>query len=187
MDKKERNYRLMISGAAVALVILFILMEPRAEVKDTAGMLAAVVAVSAALWLFRFPLGIYASAMIFVVLAAAGSILLLYEKMPGYDRVVHYISGVILANIGFVGGKRLFQERGIGQDPLLLIMFSVFFSGMCAGLWEIFEFSADVFLHLNVQHGNSDTMGDIVSGFLGAVTFAVYQTVRGGCRNARGK
>lgn len=178
--KIETLRRLGISLATEAVILVFCYFAPpEAEFFDKIGMMLAVFALSLFLW--RFPLGAYAMPQIFTLTAAAGSILKLYDLFPGYDRVVHFISGVILGYLGYYIIDYLFKKLEIPRVISLMILFSGLFSCFCAGGWEIIEFTTDTVFHaigsshLDVQHSNSDTMGDIVSGYLGA---AVFQTVK---------
>ncbi len=178
--KIETLRRLGISLATEAVILVFCYFAPpEAEFFDKVGMMMAVFALSLFLW--RFPLGAYAMPQIFTLTAAAGSILKLYDLFPGYDRVVHFISGVILGYLGYYIIDYLFKKLEIPRVIFLMILFSGLFSCFCAGGWEIIEFTTDTVFHaigsshLDVQHGNSDTMGDIVSGYLGA---AVFKTVK---------
>ena len=172
----------MISAAALVLMIVFRVLEPAAETTDVIGMLLAVGAVSLAL--FRFPMTIYLPALVFVVLAGAGSIYLMYDKLPGWDRFVHYFSGIVLGAIGYTGMRYLLKWRRMPQDQVVLLLAAFVFAGMCAGAWEIGEFSADQLFGMEVQHGNTDTMGDIICGFLGGLTFCLGQWAYGRIKDA---
>lgn len=172
----ERRRKLVISAAALMLMIVFRILEPAAETADVIGMILAVFAVSAVL--FRFPMTIYGPALVFVVLAGAGSIYLMYDKLPGWDRFVHYFSGIVLGAVGYTAMGYLLAWRGLPQDKVLLLLAAFVFTGMCAGAWEIGEFSADQLFGMEVQHGNLDTMGDIVCGFSGGLTFCIAMVCR---------
>lgn len=173
---KERKSKWVISALALILMIVFRILEPAAETMDVIGMILAVGAVS--LVLFRFPMTIYLPALVFVVLAGAGSIYLMYDKLPGWDRFVHYFSGIVLGAVGYTGMGYLLKWRKLPQDRVLLLLAAFVFAGMCAGAWEIGEFSADQLFGMGVQHGNTDTMGDIICGFLGGATFCLGEGVR---------
>ncbi|MCI8402714.1 MAG: hypothetical protein HFI38_11620 [Lachnospiraceae bacterium] len=172
----ERKQKAVISVVAMVLMIVFRIGEPAAETMDVIGMILAVAAVSVVL--YRFPMTIYLPAIVFVVLAGAGSIYLMYSKLPGWDRFVHYFSGVVLGAIGYTAMGGLLRWRGLPEDQVIMLLSAFVFAGMCAGAWEIGEFSADQFFHMDVQHGNTDTMGDIVCGFLGGMTFCAARLVR---------
>ena len=102
-EKSESIVKLAVSAVVLAAMILFRVTEPAADTADMFSMIAAVLAVSVVL--FRFPLVIYLPTMVFLVLAGAGSIYLMYDKLPGWDRFVHYFSGVVLGAIGYTGTK----------------------------------------------------------------------------------
>lgn len=139
-----------------------------------AGSFASVIAISAAAW--KFPKRFYFLAMIFDVFAASlGSVINLYKTVGFYDRFVHYLSGVLLAEAGMIIIDHLFRSRNIKDDIFIKLSFAFFFSCACAGFWEIYEFTADILINADMQGGNTNTMGDIVSGVLGALTyFIVY-------------
>lgn len=122
--------------------------------------------------LYKAPWHFFILALCFDLLAAAfGSVLDLYRSIDGYDRVVHYLSGLLAAEGGRLIMRyilRRYHERGL---LLVQILFALFFSCACAAIWEIYEFSADQLIHTNMQGNNLNTMGDIVSGALGAVTY----------------
>ena len=56
---------------------------------------------------------------------------------------------------------------------MLVVLFAGMFAFFGAGFWEIVEFLTDCVVHMDVQHGNTDTMGDIVAGYLGGVLYQV--------------
>lgn len=170
-------------GVSVASLLIILIMSkvlapiiaPDSELFDQVGMALAIVALS--ILLFRFPLGTYVMAQLFTMSAAAGCILRFYEMFPGYDRVVHFISGVILGYIGYTLNTYLFKRLELPLERFVLILMSGLFAFACAGFWEIIEFTTDCVSHMDVQHGNSDTMGDIVSGYLGGVLFQIIKII----------
>lgn len=166
----EQHVKLGIFLLASLMVLLFsIFAPPDVKLFDKIGMELALIAIG--IFLLRFPIGIFLSANLFVVAAAAGSVLRFYDLFPGYDRIVHFMSGIILGFVGFYAAKWLLSRLDVAENPLLLTLTSFFFSCSCAGFWEIIEFTVDCVAQMGVQHGNTDTMGDIVAGFLGAACF----------------
>ena len=96
------------------------------------------------------------------------SILNLYDIWPGYDRIVHFLSGVIIYFLAQYLGERYFLKgqpvpKCISMTTGLLAAFSA------AGLWEVYEFSMDCLINTQMQGNNIDSMGDIVSGVLGGI------------------
>ena len=68
-------------------------------------------------------------------------------------------------------------RRHTPAEPLLCRLFSMFFAIAGAGIWEIYEFTADNLLGINMQGDNTNTMGDIISGTLGALTWFGIHTL----------
>lgn len=173
-NKVEALRRLAVSLGALAVIILFsVFAPPQTELFDKVGMALAILAL--AIFLCRFPVGAYLMANLLTVCAAAGSILKFYDRFPGYDRVVHFISGLILVYIGVYLVRWLFGRLSLYPEPFVVILFAGLFSFACAGFWEIIEFLTDCVMHMGVQHGNTDTMGDIVAGYLGGVCFQLHK------------
>lgn len=173
-NKVEALRRLGISLGALLVIILFsVFAPPQTELFDKVGMGLAILAL--AIFLCRFPVGAYLMANLLTICAAAGSILKFYDRFPGYDRVVHFISGLILGYIGVYLVRWLFGRLSLYPEPFVVILFAGLFSFSCAGFWEIIEFLTDCVMHMGVQHGNTDTMGDIVAGYLGGVCFQLHK------------
>ena len=106
------------------------------------------------------PLRFHIVAQIFVVFAASvGSGMNMYTHLAYYDLVIHFLSGVVLAAGGWTLGK--------GR------LFALLFSWAGAGLWEIFEFSCDVLLNAGMQGASTDTMTDMIAGFLAGLVWLV--------------
>lgn len=168
--KNDWLRRLAVFLGASAIILLFsVLAPPESELFDMVGMELAIVALAIFLW--KFPIGIYLAANLFTLSAAAGSILKFYDQFPGYDRVVHFISGLLLGYIGVYIINRVFARLHMESVPVLVVLFAGMFAFFGAGFWEIIEFLTDCVMHMDVQHGNIDTMGDIVAGYLGGVLY----------------
>lgn len=160
-------------GASLVILIFSLCAPPEADLFDKLGMELAVLALG--VFLCRFPPHICLLANLFVLSSAAGSILKVYDKVPGYDRVVHFISGIILCYMGMYMARWLFRRLKVPENPLLIILAGGLFAFSCAGFWEIIEFTVDCIMHVDAQHGNSDSMGDIVAGFLGGVVYQIHE------------
>ena len=143
------------------------------------GSYVAFAAVSILLW--RFPLSVQISFLTFVLLASSlGSVLCLYAKLNFFDKIVHYLSGIVLAFAGFYIAKILLNKREIADNgDFFKNTIAFLFSCSCAAFWEIYEFTVDNLLGMESQGNNQNTMGDIIAGVLGAVTYLiVYVVVR---------
>ncbi|HSX28575.1 MAG TPA: hypothetical protein VLF60_03965 [Candidatus Saccharimonadales bacterium] len=96
-----------------------------------------------------------------------------YKKFWWWDMVLHASSGVVLSFAGFLILYVPYARQQL-QMPFKLMAFFSFCMGLAAGaLWEIYEFSSDVLLHTHMQHGNGDTMHDLLTDAIGALVFAV--------------
>ena len=178
--KIETVRRLGVSvGSLLIILAMSVVLAPKiapnSELFDQVGMALAIVALSLLMW--RFPLGTYAMAQIFTLTAAAGSILKFYDRFPGYDRVVHFVSGVILGYIGYTIGYYVVRKLDLPPERFVITLIAGLFAYSCAGFWEIIEFATDCVMHMGVQHSNTDTMGDIVAGFFGGAVFQVIKFI----------
>ena len=178
--KIETVRRLGVSvGSLLIILAMSVVLAPKiapnSELFDQVGMALAIVALSLLLW--RFPLGTYAMAQIFTLTAAAGSILKFYDRFPGYDRVVHFVSGVILGYIGYTIGYYVVRKLDLPPERFVITLIAGLFAYSCAGFWEIIEFTTDCVMHMGVQHSNTDTMGDIVAGFFGGAAFQLIKFI----------
>ncbi len=127
----------------------------------------------------KLPLSVGVSAHIFVFLASSlGSVLGLYATIDVYDRIVHYLSGIMLGFAGFYICKYIFEVKNITESKnFAKELFAFLFSSACAGFWEIYEFTVDNLLGMQSQGDNFNTMGDIVAGVLGALTYIILRVV----------
>lgn len=141
------------------------------------GSFASVFAISIVAW--KFPKRFYCFAMIFDIFATSfGSVINLYATVNFYDRFVHYLSGILLFEAGIIIITYLMKKNNLKNAPSIKLIFSFFFSAACAGFWEIYEFTADNLINANMQGDNINTMGDIVSGVLGALTaIIIYEII----------
>lgn len=177
----DTKHRIAASAAALAATAVCTLLTFVTPIETTSikiiGSFISVVIVSLAAW--KFPLHFYRFALIFDFFAAAlGSVINLYRSIGFYDRFVHYLSGILLAGGGMIIFNYIAKKRSYSSDRLIAVLFAFFFSCSCAGFWEIYEFTADILINANMQGGNSNTMGDIVSGVLGALTYAAVYALK---------
>lgn len=121
---------------------------------------------------------------IFIIAAMYfGNILNVYSLIPSYDKILHLISGVIIALIGFIFFLYLSNGRVKGDfKPMTGIWFSIIFAIAVAGVWEIWEFTTDQLLGFASQNNSLiDTMLDIISGTVtGIITnIPIYFYIKG--------
>lgn len=99
-----------------------------------------------------------------------------YARLWWWDSVLHLSSGVIIGYIGYMI-LFVFHLRGRLQLSASIVAFLTFsVSMMVAAVWEVFEFAVDYFTGSNMQHGNTDTMKDIILAMIGSLvaTGAAY-------------
>lgn len=150
-----------------------------ANVLRIIGSYVAFLAVAVLLW--KFPISVQICTLAFVLLASSlGSVLCLYAKLNFFDKIVHYLSGIVLSFAGFYIAKALLNKKQITDNgDFAKNTVAFLFSCSCAAFWEIYEFSVDNLLGMESQGNNQNTMGDIIAGVLGAVTYLiVYVVVR---------
>lgn len=118
--------------------------------------------------------------IIFISLAHFfGSVVNLYNKIWWYDLFAHFLSGILTAILALVIMNYLsvYKEK----NKLFNVLFIISFTLMVASIWEFFEYGADTFLGLNVQHaietGVSDTMEDMLVAFLGSVIVSIFYLI----------
>lgn len=178
----DGNAKKRIATTAIALginivaIISTVLFNIETTELKIIGSMASVIAVSILVW--KFPYGFYCEALIFCFFAATlGSALNLYKTVGFYDRFVHFLSGIVLYHGGKILIEFIFKRRNMKNDFLVENLFALFFSSACAGFWEIYEFVADNLINANMQGSKVNTMGDIISGVLGALVFFVCSAV----------
>lgn len=121
--------------------------------------------------------------LLFVYFASpVGSVLDLYRSVGPYDKVVHFFSGILLASLGAMIMSLLLKRsvETIKKTKAYLFtqaVFAFFFSSAFAGIWEIFEFSADRLSGGDMQRGMVDTVTDIIAGNTGALTYFLIFTI----------
>lgn len=116
--------------------------------------------------------------IIFIFMAHyLGVILVWYDSVPGFDKVTHTISGILS---GYVATLIL---KHLKIDNLLFgVLFIISFSFLCAGLWEIFEFTCNALFGGDAQRvvetGVNDTMFDIIVAFGGSTLVSIWYYIK---------
>lgn len=106
-----------------------------------------------------------------------GSALYGYSKIPYWDKVFHFLSGLLISGAGFILCLGLFRELEGPEKKkrILYATFPFFFNLAVAALWEVYEYSLYFFLGIdavnNLTTGVNDTMQDIIVCFIGGLLF----------------
>lgn len=106
-----------------------------------------------------------------------GCIMNFYALISWFDIFAHFLSGIGSIFVAFY--IMLHFHQNPNSNIIYNCIFLLGFAFLIAGMWEIFEYSMDVFTGSNVQHaletGVADTMEDIICAFIGALaTIGVY-------------
>lgn len=104
-----------------------------------------------------------------------GSVAHFYSLIPWFDSFAHFVSGILTAlfslQVLVLFDKYNPKHKGFN------VLFAIAFTFMIAGLWEIFEFSADSIFGNDAQKvlttGVTDTMKDMICALLGSILFLV--------------
>lgn len=99
----------------------------------------------------------------------------LYNKIYCFDKITHFLSGVVSAFGAFfvlVKAKK-YDPKSVMFNVLYIIAITL----MVASLWELFEYTANILVGGDAQRvaltGVNDTMQDIIVAFLGAILVSI--------------
>ena len=112
-----------------------------------------------------------------------GEVKSFYYEVPHWDTILHTFSGAMLGALGFLFVTLLNKNEKVQMNlsPLFVVDFSFCFAVTLGVFWEIYEFTFDGILGLNMQkfaleNGElilgrvalKDTMKDLIVDCLGA-------------------
>lgn len=108
-----------------------------------------------------------------------GCVVNLYNTTEWYDVLVHFCSGIF----SFLVGLFIVDKLDVGKVSFVFkILFCLGIMALIALGWELFEYGADCFLDLNLQHSNktgvNDTMIDILVAFVGGILSSIGYYIR---------
>ena len=140
---------------------------------------------------FRFvlPLRLYSMYIVFLYCAIfLGEVRSFYYVIPFWDSILHCFSGLMLGFFGYMTITILIRDEHIllKLSPLFAAVFAFCFALSIGAVWEIYEFTFDGLLGLNMQKfmtaegellvgraALADTMKDIIIDFMGALAATV--------------
>ncbi len=118
-----------------------------------------------------------------------GEIWNFYYRVPHWDSVLHYFSGLLLGALGFILLKHLNRSdlpSAVRSGPFFACLFVFCFAMAVGSIWEIYEYTFDSLMGLNMQKyalenhvlksgrdALTDTMKDIIFDAAAALTAAV--------------
>lgn len=178
-ERIKSDYLLMLVQCAAGLIIMFLpsIMERK----------------------FSLEIPNYIYTMFFVFLYCAiylGEVRNFYFVFKHWDTFLHFFSAAMLGALGFMLVDILNHTSAKVQlSPLFVGLFAFSFAVMIGVLWEIYEFSFDALLGLNMQkfrledgtlligrEALLDTMMDFITNTLGALVVpvlgAVYEKIK---------
>ncbi|MFH1770864.1 MAG: hypothetical protein ABH828_04890 [archaeon] len=106
-----------------------------------------------------------------------------YLRVPWWDLLLHGMSAIMIALIGFMIVFSLYYTHKVVFSPFVAALFVFSFALAIGALWEIFEFAMDSFFGLNMlKSGIVDTMWDLIIDAGAALLVAVsgYFYLKGG-------
>lgn len=117
-----------------------------------------------------------------------GEVFSFYYIIPHWDSILHAFSGAMLGALGFVLVDFLNKDTHtkVSLSPFFISLFAFSFALAIGALWEVYEFSFDALLGLNMQKHTTaeggqlvgtaaltDTMKDIIIDALAAFAVSV--------------
>lgn len=138
-------------------------------------------------WKVDIPSGMNIFLIIFLYAAIIlGEFRRFYFYVPGWDKMLHTISGAFLAALSFSVISMLNGYDIIKMNPFLVAIFTFCFAMTLGILWELYEYIWDTFANLNMQkyadaqgvpfvgkEALKDTMGDVIVDGIGAMTMSI--------------
>ncbi len=113
-----------------------------------------------------------------MALTGWGEALRLYDALPWYDNLVHFLVPMLGAPVVYVAMARLDvlpdpKDETHGRHYVGIFVVTLSFGLAIGAVWEIVEWSSDRVLGSHLSLGNADTIGDLVADGLGALVGAL--------------
>ncbi|MDB5237850.1 MAG: hypothetical protein JWM46_120 [Candidatus Kaiserbacteria bacterium] len=130
------------------------------------------------------PFAIDFSMVLFIFLTFfLGAVGRFYDRIPLWDKFLHFQSGLLFGASGFVLLYILNEQKGFKQplnlSPGFVAFFAITFSLSIGAVWEMFEFAGDAYFSQHItnysawQASNSDTMFDLIADGTGALIVSI--------------
>lgn len=123
------------------------------------------------------PFALDLSIAIFVFLTLfLGALARFYDRVPFWDKMLHFQSGLILGATGYVLIYVLNEHKRwrLNLSPGFISIFAVAFSLSIGAVWEMVEFMLDSIQGgMYWQDSNTDTMWDLIADLTGALIVSI--------------
>jgi len=103
-----------------------------------------------------------------------GEWLKFYEKIPIFDKVMHFYGTAVTALLAFMVVYSLHFARKLRLTLPFIGVFTVVFAMAMGVIWEIFEFWVDIIFAKQMQKGLDDTMWDMMYNLAGGAIVAFF-------------
>lgn len=140
-------------------------------------------------WLIDIPNYMYIVYFVFLYCAIyLGEVRSFYYIIPHWDKILHFFSGAMLGALGFTLVDILNNSKRVQVQlsPFFVALFAFCFALALGAVWEIYEYTFDGLLSLNMQkyaleNGTllvgraalTDTMSDIITDAISSLTISV--------------
>ena len=170
--KTRGDYLLMLVECILGIFVMFLpsILEKRLRIAIPGGMYLV------------FVIFLYAGVYL-------GEVRSFYYRFENWDTVLHAFSGVMLGALGFsiVSLLNDSEKVAVSLSPLFVAVFAFSFALSLGVIWEIYEFTVDGLLGLNMQKfaieggaplvgraALADTMEDLIVDALAALAVSVF-------------
>ena len=166
---------IILTAATAAAVVIAYAIGINPPAANVAGAFVSIVILVIVTKIIKVDDTLFYSGLVFIFMASPlGSIIDLYRFVGPYDKIVHFISGFLLAAFGMFIIEKLLKRTSKVEDlkPFVIPMIftACMFSSGGAGLWE---FLADKIAGGGMQRGMVDTVTDMIAGNIGALVYGV--------------
>jgi uncharacterized membrane protein YjdF len=153
----------------VAAAVVYVVVD-RASVVNLVVSSSAVVAVR----FVYLPRPYELAFLVAMVLTGWGDALGLYQRFSGYDNIVHFLVPCAIAPIVYILLARAdllpdLSAPGERHHHVGGFVVTLALGAAIGAMWEVFEWCADHTLGSHLQHGQTDTIGDLVADTCGAL------------------
>ncbi|MDR0979607.1 MAG: hypothetical protein LBM12_00400 [Candidatus Nomurabacteria bacterium] len=117
-----------------------------------------------------------------------GEVHMFYYRVPHWDTILHFSSGALLGILAYtlVSFLNNSDTVPVALSPLFVAVFTFSFAISLGVLWEVYEFTFDSLLGMNMQKfatedgtllvgrtALQDTMKDLIAACIGALIFSI--------------